>query len=296
MDKLRAMQVFVAIAEQGSLTAAARLLESSLPAVVRLLAALEAGLGVRLIQRTTRRISLTEEGKRYLDNCRLVLSAVEEGEAALSSASGDPSGQLAVTAPVPFGQLYVAPAVTRFVRRYPRVQVRVLLIDRVVNLLEEGVDVGVRIGRLRDSTLVAQPVNTVRRVVVASPAFLRRAGTPEHPRDLLRSNCVRFTGSGGAWWNFHEGRRTFNVSVGGNLEFNHVGPALDACLEGMGFGMFISYQVAPHLKAGRLRPVLEDYEPPPRPISVVYPNAHLLPARTRVFVDWMKAELARLEP
>lgn len=294
MDRFKAMQTFVAIADCGSLTAAARGLDSSLPAVVRSLAALEAHLGVRLAQRTTRRIALTAEGRHYLENCRQVLAAVETGEAALSAEADEPAGLLTVTAPVLFGQMHVAPAVTRFVRRYPKVQVRTLLFDRVVNLLDEGIDAGIRIGELADSSLVAQPVASVRRMVVASPACLKACGVPRHPRDLLDANCIRFSGSSGPWWTFYEGRRQFTVPVKGNLEFNHVGPSLDACVEGMGFGMFISYQVDALVRQKKLKVVLEAFEPPPRPISVVYPHARLLPARTRLFVDWIRAELAPL--
>ena len=225
-----------------------------------------------------------------------MLDAVDAAEAAMSANAQAPAGLLTVTAPVLFGQMYVAPAVNRFVRAYEKVQVRLLLFDRVVNLLEEGIDAGVRIGKLEDSSLVAQPVGTVRRMVVASPAYLREAGTPKHPRDLLKANCVRFTGSSGPWWTFHEGRRQFSVPVTGNLEFNHVAPAAEACADGMGFGMFISYQVAPYLAEKKLKLVLEAYEPPPRPISIVYPHARLLPARTRVFVDWMKEALGGLTP
>lgn len=295
MDKLRAMQIFIAIADSGSLAAAARALGSSLPAVVRSLAALEAHLGVRLFQRTTRRISLTQEGTRYLENCRQVLAAVALGEAALAADADEPAGLLTITAPVLFGQMYVAPAVMRLVRQHGRLQVKVLLYDRVVDLLEEGIDAGIRIGKLEDSSLVAQPVTTVRRMVVASPDYLRRAGVPKHPRDLLEFTCVRFSGGSGPWWTFHEGKRQFTVAVTGNLEFNHVAPAAEACVQGMGFGMFISYQVAPYLAQKKLRLVLEDFEPPPRPISIVYPHARLLPARTRVFVEWMKRELGTLE-
>ena len=294
MDRFKAMQTFVAIADCGSLTAAARVLDSSLPAVVRSLAALEAHLGVRLAQRTTRRIALTAEGRHYLENCRQVLAAVEAGESALSAEADEPAGQLTVTAPVQFGQMHVAPAVTRFVRRYPKVQIRLLLFDRVVNLLEEGIDAGIRIGELVDSSLVAQPVASVRRMVVASPAWLKAFGMPKHPRDLLDANCIRFSGSSGPWWTFFEGKRQFTVPVKGNLEFNHVGPSIDACAEGMGFGMFISYQVEALVRQKKLKVVLEAFEPPPRPISVVYPHARLLPARTRLFVDWIKAELATL--
>lgn len=295
MDKLRAMQIFIAIADSGSLTAAARVLDSSLPAVVRALAALEAHLGVRLFQRSTRRISLTQEGQRYLENCREVLAAVALGEATLAANADEPSGLLTITAPVLFGQMYVAPAVMRLVQRHPKLQVKLLFHDRVVDLLEEGIDAGIRIGKLKDSSLVAQTVSTVRRMVVASPDYLRRAGVPRHPRDLLKANCVRFSGSSGRWWTFYEGKRRFTVAVTGNLEFNHVAPSAQACAEGMGFGMFISYQVAPYLKQKRLRRVLKEFEPPPQPINIVYPHARLLPARTRVFVEWMKGELGALQ-
>lgn len=296
MDKLKAMQAFVQIAEAGSLTAAARALDSSLPAMVRTLAALEAHLGVRLMQRTTRRMSLTEEGKHYLQSCRALLGAVQEAEAALVADVSEPTGQLNITAPVMFGQLHVTPAVMRFVQRYPQVQCNVVLADRVVNLLEEGLDLGIRIGQLEDSTLVAQPLGTLRRMVVASPLYLDRVGRPQHPRELLQANCIRFLGTSGPWWTFHSQAKTFSVPVSGNLTFNHNAPVLDACLAGMGFGMFVSYQVAPYLADGRLELVLEAFEPPLRPIQVVYPHARLLPARTRAFIDFIKQELRGLQP
>ena len=294
MDKLRAMQTFVQIADAGSLTAAAIAQGGSLPAVVRTLAALEAELGVRLFNRTTRRIALTEEGRHYLDSCRTLLAAVHDAEAALHSDPGDPTGHLTITAPVLFGQMYVAPAVTRFVQRYPGMRCRLVLLDRVAHLLEEGIDLGIRIGKLDDSSLVAQPLASVRRLVVASPAYLRSHGTPQHPRELLQANCVRFSPGTGLGWTFYENGRAFTVPVTGNLEVNHVAPAVEACVAGLGFGTFISYQVAPRMAQHQLVEVLQAFAPPPRPISLVYPHARLLPARTRVFVDWIKAELAGL--
>lgn len=295
MDKLKAMQAFVQIAEAGSLTAAARALDSSLPAMVRTLAALEAHLGVRLVHRTTRRMSLTEEGKLYLESCRQLLGAVQEAEAALVADVSEPTGLLHITAPVMFGQLHITPAVMRFVQRFAQVQCNVVLADRVVNLLEEGLDLGIRIGALEDSSLVAQPLGTLRRVVVASPQYLAQVGRPTHPRDLLQANCIRFLGTSGPWWTFHTQNKTFTVPVSGNLTFNHNAPVLDACLAGMGFGMFVSYQVAPYLADGRLELVLEAFEPPPRPIQVVYPHARLLPARTRAFIDFIKQDLQGLD-
>lgn len=291
MDKLKAMQVFVRIADSGSLTAAARALDSSLPAVVRALAALEDSLHVRLFNRTTRRISLTEEGKHHLQSCRQLLAALEDAEAALLSQASEPRGELTITAPVLFGQMYVAPAVTRFVQRFEKMRCNVLLQDRAVNLTEEGIDVGIRIGHLEDSSLVALPLGGVRRVVVASPDFLKRHGSPKHPRDLLKANCVLFDSPNVPWWTFHDNGRKFTVPVTGNLSFNHAAPVVEACAAGLGFGMFISYQVAPYIAQGRLKPVLKKFEAPPRPLSVVYPHARLLPVRTKVFIDWIRQEL-----
>ena len=291
MDKLKAMQAVVCIADEGSLTAAAIALGASPPAVVRTLAALETHLGIRLFNRTTRRISLTEEGRHYIESCRQLLAAVQDAESALTTGAVEPSGQLTLTAPVLFGQMYVAPAVTRFVQKYHKVRVNLLLLDRVVNLLEEKIDVGIRIGALEDSSLIAQPLGSVRRMVVASPDYLSRHDAPTHPKDLLKANCVRFTGNAAPWWTFHENGKSFTVPVTGNLEFNHVAPVADACLAGLGFGMFISYQVAHHIAQNRLQVVLESFEPPPRPIHVVYPHARLLPARTKVLIEWIKQEL-----
>lgn len=290
MDKLKAMQTFARIAEAGSLTAAAAELGSSLPAVVRSLAALEAQLGVRLINRTTRRLSLTEEGRHYLDTCRQVLSAVEEGESALTAEAAEPAGQLSITAPVLFGQMHVSPAVTRFVQRYDKMRCSVQLYDRVVDLLEEGIDVGIRIGPLIDSTLVAQQIGSLRRVTVASPAYLRRHGTPKHPRELQARNCVRFITKVSQGWTYDENGAPFVVPVSGNLEFNQAAPAVQACAEGLGLGNFLSYQSASFVRDKQLRIVLQEFEPPPRPINVVYPHARLLPTRTKVFIEWMKQE------
>ena len=242
MDKLKAMQVFLHIADKGSLTAAARALDSSLPAVVRSLAALEESLHVRLFNRTTRRISLTEESRHYLESCRQLLAAVEDAEAALLAEASEPRGTLTVTAPVLFGQMYIASAVTRFVQRHEQMRCNVVLLDRVVNLTEEGIDVGIRIGPLEDSSLVALPLCSVRRMVVASPDFLKRHGSPKHPKDLLKANCVLYSAATGPWWTFHEHGKKFTVPVTGNLSFNHVAPTVEACVAGLGFGMFISYQ------------------------------------------------------
>ncbi|MDP2017016.1 LysR family transcriptional regulator [Hydrogenophaga sp.] len=296
MDKFRAMGTFVQIADAGSLTAAAWAMGASLPAVVRLLAAYEAELGVRLFNRTTRRISLTEEGRHHLESCRLLLSAVDDAEAALKDDAAEPTGHLSITAPVLFGQMHVAPIVTRFVQQHRQMRCRVMLMDRVVNLLEEAIDVGIRIAHLEDSSLVALPLGEIRRVVVASPAFLHEHGLPAHPNDLLKANCVRLVGHAPTWGTFRDGGKPLKLSVSGNLEFNHIAPAVQACAAGAGFGQFLSYQVAPLLKTGELQTVLENFEDAPRPIHVVYPHARLLPARTRAFIDFIRQELKGFEP
>ncbi len=296
MDKFRAMTTFVQIADAGSLTAAAWAQGTSLPAVVRSLAAYEAELGVRLFNRTTRRISLTEEGRRHLESCRQLLAAVDDAEAALKDDATEPAGHLTITAPVLFGQMHVAPVVTRFVKRFPQMHCRVMLMDRVVNLLEEGVDVGIRIAHLEDSSLVALPMGEIRRAIVASPAFLREHGRPQHPNDLVKANCVRLVGYAPHWGPFREGGKTFKLTVSGNLEFNHIAPAVQACADGAGFGQFLSYQVAPLLQSGALETVLDDFADAPRPIHVVYPHARLLPTRTRAFIEFIRQELKGFEP
>ena len=294
MDKLRAMRTFVQIADEGSLTAAAATLGMSLPAVVRALAALEAALGARLFQRTTRRLSLTQEGLQYLARSRDILAAVAEADASLVDVAQAPRGQLAITAPVLLGQRVVAELVTRFARDNPGVRCSVQLLDRHVDLVDEGVDVGIRIGTLEDSSLVALRLGEVRHSVVASPAFLRRHGTPRHPSELRARPCVRLAGPIKPGWAFLEAGRRLHVAVEGPLDFNHAGAALLACEQGAGFGQFFSYQLHDALQARRLRVVLEEFEPARLPVNIVYPNARLLPARTRAFVDAARRELAPL--
>jgi len=294
MDKLRAIRTFVQIADDGSLTAAAAALGMSLPAVVRSLAALEAELGARLFQRTTRRLALTQEGLQYLARSRDILAAVAEADASLADETQAPRGQLTITAPVLLGQRVVTDFVTRFVAANPRIRCSVQLLDRFVDLVDEGVDVGIRIGALEDSSLVALRLGEVRQVVVASPQFLRRGGTPEQPTDLRSRPCVRLAGPIRPGWAFQDAGRKLHVAVDGPLDFNHAGAALRACEQGVGFGQFFSYQVQDALRERRLRVVLAAFEPPRLPVSIVYPNARLLPARTRAFIDAARRELAPL--
>ncbi|MDC0993992.1 LysR family transcriptional regulator [bacterium] len=291
MNKLKAMEIFVAIADHGSLSAAARAENTSLPTVVRILASLEETLGVRLANRSTRRIALTDEGSRYLENCRDILRAIDEAEASLRNEGKELRGQIVITAPVLFGQIYVAPAITRFAQRHPRVRCILSLSDHILNLLEERMDIAVRIGVLEDSSLIAQQIGKVRRVVVASPDYLRQASCPMHPRDLNGASCIAFSAAAQSWWSFDDQGRTISLTPQGNLEFSHVACAIDACLAGSGFGMFFSYQVAEHLRKGTLVAVLENFEFPPCPVSIAYPHSRLIPARTKALINWLKEDI-----
>ena len=296
MDKLRAMETFIRIVEGGSLTAAADALSMSPPSVVRTLAALEAALDVRLLNRTTRRLSLTDEGREYAERCKRVLAEVEEAEAALSARRVVPKGKLRLTAPVMFGRLHVAPLVAELLSKHPKLQIELTLLDRTVDLVEEGIDAGVRIGRLPDSTLIAMSVGQTRRVVCATPTYLKRAGTPKYPSDLARHRCVVFTGlSTGDAWSFADGNRTAQQPIAPAMATNQVDAALDACLRGIGLGQFLCYQVQPLLDSTRLKRVLEPFEPAPSPIQVIYPHGRLLSSNVRAFVDWAVPRLRALK-
>src|SRR4030095_16613828 len=242
MDKLRAMETFVRIVDRGSLTAAAASLSCSWPSVVRTLAALEAELGVRLLNRTTRRLSPTDEGREYFERCKRVLTDIDEADAALSARRAAPKGRLRITAPGMFGRLRVAPLVAEFILKHPTLQIELTLLDRIVDLVEEGIDAGIRIARLPDSTLVAVPLGQTRRVVCASPAYLKRVGTPKTPRDLMQHRCISFSGLAAG----HArglGAGTGQVEGPSAFATNQFDAAIDACLRGVGPGQFLCYQV-----------------------------------------------------
>jgi DNA-binding transcriptional LysR family regulator len=275
MDKLRAMASFVRIVDRGSLTAAAAELGVSLPSMVRTLATLERELGATLLNRTTRRLHLTDEGRQYLDRCRAILGQVQEAEATLHSRRAAPRGRLAVTASVLFGQRYVAPLMNEFLKRHRDVSGELLLIDRVVNLLEEGIDAAVRIGPLPDSSLVAIPLGDVRRVMCASPAYLREHGTPRRLEDLREHRGVRLTGL----------TQPRKVSMASVLTCNQADAAIEACAGGLGIGAFVSYMVAPLVRAGRLKYVLGDLDGERMPVSFLYPQSRVLSPTVRAFAD-----------
>jgi DNA-binding transcriptional LysR family regulator len=290
MDRLREIETFVRIVERGSLTAAADALNISLPTVVRMLATVEKRLGARLLQRTTRRIALTNEGREFYERGRRILAEVEDAEAHLSAAV--PRGLLRITAPILFGRMHVQPLVQEFMRKYPEVTVEFLMSDRNIDLVEEGMDLGVRFGQLPDSSLVAFRIGEVRPVVCASPRYLARAGTPVHPHELARHSCLRFTGfSRYREWTFHKDGEVIRMPIPATLRCNHGQNLIEACIEGIGIGRFLSYQVAPLIASRRLKLLFEDYAAPPWPVNIVVPSAQLLPARTRLLLEWLRKKL-----
>ena len=288
MDRLAAMATFARVVEAGSLTAAARALRTSLASVSRQLAALEEELGARLLNRTTRRLSLTEGGQAYYARCKRILGDVEEAEAALSRFQAAPSGQLVVSGSVLFGQRYLSPVLPGFLARYPQIAVDLQLADRFVNLVEEGVDAAVRIGGLVDSSLVGRRVGEFRRVVCASPGYFRRHGLPRVPAELSRHGCLVYSSLADAdRWRFLADGREIAVPVTARLRSNNQDVLQRAALDGAGVMLATSWLVRDHVASGALQVALAGFEPPPTPIHIVYPHARLLSAKTRALIDYL---------
>lgn len=286
MDRLSAMAAFIAIIDEGGFAAAARKLGQSPPAVTRAVAELESRMGVRLLTRTTRSVRLTEAGSRYAADCRRILADVADSEASTIGAHSQPRGHLVITAPVLFGSMYVMPIVAEYLDRYPETDVSCWYVDRVVNLIEEGIDVAIRIGELADSSLQAVGVGKVDRVVCASRRYLKRYGVPREPRDLGEHRIV----SAGAVtptqeWSFTTEGRPLRVRIRPRLTTTSNDSAIVAALGGFGITRVLSYQIAPHLKAGKLERVLQNYEPPPLPIHVVHREGRHAAQKARAFVD-----------
>jgi DNA-binding transcriptional LysR family regulator len=292
MDKLNAMMTFVQIVDSGSMTAAAESMDTSLPTIVRTLANLEKNLQTRLLTRTTRKITLTVEGRGYLTRCRDILADIEDAELELNSLRSQPSGKLSITASMMFGSQRIAPLVNQFIEKNPLINVDLLLVDRNVNLVEEGIDVAIRIGELADSTMVAKKVGSVRRVVCGTPKLLNTFDKITHPKELTKLPCILFSGlSHGSHWQFNEKERKLSISVKGPLACNNINVAFDAVMASMGLGMFLSYQVEEQVASGELQIVLPVYEFPAAPVSIVYSHSKLMSTRVRSFVDWISKEL-----
>lgn len=292
MDRLDAMSVLLAVIDAGSLSAASRQLGIPLTTVSRKVTDLEEHLKTRLVIRSSRRVALTDAGRSYVAACRRILENVGEAERAASGEYSAPKGSLVITAPMVFGRLHVLPIVTEFLKAYPLIDVRMVLADRIVNLLEDHVDVALRIGELPDSSLVATRVGAIRRVMCASPAYLAQRGTPTSPHDLATHDCITFEGlMSPQSWSFRTGKLDTSVTIRSRLVVNTAEAAVDAAVAGLGVTRVLSYQIAEAWRAGALAVVLEKFEPEPSPVSLVYAGGVMLPLKTRAFLDFAARRL-----
>ena len=279
------MQAFVAVADLEGFAPAARKLGLSPSGVTRLVSALEERLGARLLQRTTRSVALTDAGSRYLERARRILADVEEAEGAAEGERQSPRGRLVVSAPVGFGRLHVSPVMSEYLKRYPEVSAELRLSDLTVNLVDEGVNVAVRIGHLPDSSLVARHVGQVRRIVVASPGYLDKHGEPESPEAVMYHQTIQFSALSASGWRFLKDGHELRIAPTPRLITNSSDAATQYAVQDGGLTRVLAYQAADEIKDGRLKVVLKKFEERPLPIHVVYPTSRLLSAKVRTFID-----------
>ena len=292
MDQIHLMKVFVAVGELESFAAAARRLDISPAAVTRAVSALEDQLGVKLLLRTTRSVRLTEAGGRYLEDTRHILASINEANAAAAGINATPKGDLAVTAPILFGKKFVMPCIVRYLQQYPEVDVSAYFLDRVVNMVEEGMDVAVRIGPLPDSGLKALRVGRVRRMLCASPDYLARHGVPKHPSDLAGHAVIGTTNlSPRAGWRFGVTEEPTTVRMKPRLTVTSNDGAIAAASGGLGIARLLSYQVADELANGQLQVILAEYEEAPWPIHVLHRESKYGSAKVRAFIDMLAQAL-----
>ena len=295
MDRLYTMSIFLAVVDEGGFAPAARKLRISPPVVTRAVTELEETMGVRLLARTTRMVRVTDVGARYAADCRRILADVSESEQAATGTHAEPRGKLVITASVLFGAMYVTPVVTEYLRRYPETEVECRFVDRVVNMMDEGVDVAIRIGQLPDSSYQAVRVGQVRQVVCASPAYLEARGLPLTPEDLGGHDIVLASAlTASPDWRFECERQPLVVRVKPRLISTSNDAAISAVVRGFGLTRVISYMAAPHLAAGRLKTVLTQYESAPVPVSVVHHEGRRSTSKVRAFID-LAVSLLRAE-
>ena len=286
---------FCLLVQQGSLAATARELNLTPPAVSRRLSQLEERLGVRLLNRTTRRISLTGEGEVYFENAKRILSDIDDMERLVSSNRAAPKGLLRINAPLGFGRSYIGPAITAFIKQYPDVEVQLHLTDRPVSLPDDTIDISIRFGEIPDSRLVAKKIAVNRRLLVASPAYLRAAGKPAYPHDLVQHQCIVLRQNDAAYgnWRLSRGGRTETIKVHGKLSSNDGEVALNWALESYGILMRAEWDVAKYLRSGRLERVLADYDTTSADIHAVYPERLSLSAKVACFVEHLRNYLSQ---
>ena len=292
MDRLNLMTIFVAVAEQEGFSGAARLLNISPPAVTRAIATLEEHLGVKLFNRTTRFVRLTEAGQRYFEDAQRVIAAADEADEAAIGINSEPKGHLVITAPVLFGRLYVMPSISDYMQRYKDTEVTVLFLDRIVNLLEEGVDVGIRIGDLPDSSYKALRVGQVRRVLCASPAYLAKHGIPNSPDELIKHQLI-VAGmiTPNIDWRFEKDSSSTSIRIKPRLRVTSNDSAIEAAISGLGITQLLSYQIASQVASGELKIILSEFETKPIPINVIHREGRYASAKVRSFIDLITSNL-----
>ena len=296
MDRLHLMNVFVAVAEEQGFAAGARRLKMSPPAVTRAITALEEHVKVKLLNRTTRHVRATEAGQRYLEDARRILADADAADEAAAGINAEPRGHLAVTAPVLFGRMFVMPGIVKYLEQYPDTEVDAQFMDRNVNLLEEGVDVGIRIGELPDSGMRALRVGSIRLVLCASPNYLQQHGLPQQPDELLEHTIIASSaGNNAVGWRFNTEGREKTLRIQPRLTVTTNDAAIEAAVRGFGITRLLSYQVAPQLASGDIKIILSDYESAPRPIHIVHREGRYTSTRVRAFIDLM-AEQLRSDP
>lgn len=294
MDQLRAMTIFVAVSEQGGFASAARRLNMSPASVTRAVSELEIRLGARLLHRTTRSLRLTESGKRYLTDCQDILLAIDVADQHAAGIHAAPSGLVSITTSVPFGEMVLASILVDLLDRYQDISVSLLLVDRIVHLINEGIDVAVRIGRLPDSTLIAIRVGDMRRVLCASPDYIARKGRPRSPSDLSDHELIDFTSMAPSGkWAFHKDGKTTTLKPSTRMHVTSAVVALRAATAGRGISKASSYMITRQVEAGELEIVLEDFESPPLPVHVVHSEAGKTSARVRAVVDHLVENLRK---
>lgn len=286
MDRLDAMSILVKILDAGSLSLAAKQLGIPLATVSRRIADLEKHLGVRVLNRTSRHLSLTSAGKTYIGACREILQDVEDAERTLAGFQKTPKGQLTITAPVVFGRTHIVPIICTYLLAYPEVNVKLLLADRILNIADADIDIAVRIGQQPGPILNVLPVGSVRRVTCASPHYLRARGIPEVPEDLSQHSCVTFDNlASSTAWHFKSSTDDLTVPIQSRLIVTTAEAAIDGAVAGLGVTRLLSYQVADHIRAERLALLLEEFEPEPWPVCLVLREGQSPPAKLRAFVD-----------
>jgi DNA-binding transcriptional LysR family regulator len=292
MDQLTSMKAFVAVADAGHFASASERLGLSRAMASKLVMDLEAHLGSRLLNRTTRKVSLTEPGAAYLERCRDILAAIEEAEREIAAQASEPTGRLRVTAPMSFGAAHVASRIAAYTARYARVNIDLILNDRLVDLVEEGYDLAIRIGRLADSSLIAKRIGATRLVVCASPGYLAAHGRPLKPADLADHECILYSyASAGAAWTFLGPKREETVRVRGRVTCNNGDAISHMATKGQGVIMQPDFIVAPHLRSGALEQVLTDYTDEPMGIYAIHASHRHAPLKLRTFIEFLSASI-----